>query len=232
MSNPSNRITTDDPDLQELWENLLKFELDDPAADFSFSDRLARENGWSPGYARQVVLEYKKFLFLCVAAGHPVCPSEQIDQVWHLHLVYTRSYWEELCGQVLKRPIHHGPTKGGSSEVNKHIEMYQQTLRTYEKFFGMEAPLAYWPVTSVRFGYDIHVRLGNYRRNWIIPKLRPCKSGRRRVSWSWALFPVLFLAIYPWNLKGPDFIKFYLIAAAITVVVCFMIRAIAVIRDS
>jgi hypothetical protein len=35
----------------DLWEKIRRFELDDPAAAFSFTDRLARENGWPLEYA-------------------------------------------------------------------------------------------------------------------------------------------------------------------------------------
>jgi ABC-type nitrate/sulfonate/bicarbonate transport system substrate-binding protein len=48
----------------DLWNRIRHFELDDPAAAFSFTDRLARENGWPLEYALRAVLEYKKFMFL------------------------------------------------------------------------------------------------------------------------------------------------------------------------
>src|SRR5688572_3649708 len=99
--------------LNALFQRICAYSPDDADSHLTFTQRLARENGWDLKYARRVVEEYKKFMFLAVAAGHPVTPSEQIDQAWHLHLVYTHSYWEEFCGAVLGQPIHHGPTKGG-----------------------------------------------------------------------------------------------------------------------
>ena len=30
--------------------------------------------------------EYRKFVFLALVAGHQITPSDQVDQVWHLHL--------------------------------------------------------------------------------------------------------------------------------------------------
>jgi hypothetical protein len=80
----------------ELYERILAFSLDKPDAQLTFSKRLARDNGWKLEYTQRVIEEYKKFAFLAVTAGHPITPSDQIDQVWHLHLSYTRSYWEEL----------------------------------------------------------------------------------------------------------------------------------------
>nr|GEY62816.1 hypothetical protein [Tanacetum cinerariifolium] len=42
----------------DLWARLLAFDLDG-AAQFSFSQRLARDNGWSKAFAQRVALEYK-----------------------------------------------------------------------------------------------------------------------------------------------------------------------------
>lgn len=101
---------------RSLWAKIKNFELDDPDAAFSFTDRLARENGWRVEYTLRAMDEYKKFLFLLCIADHPLTPSDQIDQVWHLHLLYTESYWIDLCQRTIGRPLHHGPTRGGKQE--------------------------------------------------------------------------------------------------------------------
>jgi hypothetical protein len=72
-----------------LLQRIQEFQLDDSASNFSFSQRLARENGWTVQYAKSVIDEYKKFIFLAIVSGHPVTPSDQVDQVWHLHLAYS-----------------------------------------------------------------------------------------------------------------------------------------------
>ena len=66
-----------------------------------------------------MISEYRRFVFLALAAGHPVTPSDQVDQAWHLHLLYTNSYWNRFCGETLGRRLHHGPTQGGASERDK-----------------------------------------------------------------------------------------------------------------
>lgn len=78
-----------------------------------------KENGWSHRYAQRVMEEYKRFTFLAVVAGHPVSPSDPVDQVWHLHLSYTRSYWQDFCPNILQTPLHHEPSRGGRSEQLK-----------------------------------------------------------------------------------------------------------------
>lgn len=86
---------------QDLWKVIKNFEIDDLSSDYTFTMRLARENRWNIQYTLRVILEYKKFIFLAAVCNHHVTPSDQVDQAWHLHLLYTRSYWNELCGGIL-----------------------------------------------------------------------------------------------------------------------------------
>ena len=155
----------------DLWSRLEAFDLDGEAS-FSFSRRLARDNGWALPFARRVVLEYKKFLFLAVTCGHPVTPSDEVDQAWHLHLVYTRSYWDELCGQVLGFALHHGPTKGGATEGHKFQDWYSQTLRAYHAAFGTAPPADIWPAAAIRFGEAPYFRRVNVRRHFLLRRPR------------------------------------------------------------
>ena len=156
---------------QALWELLQGFGFDQADAQFPFSRRLARDNGWSHAFALRVVEEYRRFLFLAMQAGHPVTPSDQVDQAWHLHLVYTRSYWEDLCAGVLGQPLHHGPTKGGADEGHKFHDWYQNTLDSYERLFGERAPEDIWPDAHTRFAEAAHLRWVNTRKYWLIPRL-------------------------------------------------------------
>jgi hypothetical protein len=153
----------------ELWHSIKNFELDDPHASFSFTDRLARENDWDLEYSLRATAEYKKFIFLMCIAGHPVTPSDQVDQVWHLHLLYTQSYWIDLCTNLLKRQLHHGPTKGGDSEKNKFENWYAKTLTLYAEMFSAAPPDDLWPPSKIRFS-DVHFVRVNTRKHWIIAK--------------------------------------------------------------
>jgi hypothetical protein len=155
----------------EFYQRLLAFSLDETDAVFPFSKRLAVENRWSVEYAQRVIAEYKKFAFLAVVAEHPVAPSDQVDQVWHLHLLYTRSYWEEFCPKVLQTPLHHGPTRGGKSENHKFNDWYSKTLASYTAFFGETPPVDIWPPPHIRFSRDIDFVRVNTQQNWIFPKI-------------------------------------------------------------
>lgn len=158
----------------QIWARLEAFSFDVGDEALTFAGRLANENGWLPKYAEKVVDEYRKFLFLAVAAGHEVTPSDEVDQAWHLHLTYTRSYWDDLCGRTLNHPLHHGPTKGGEQEDAKYRDWYEKTLASYREFFGRTAPVDVWPNASVRFGEDTHFKRVNTKR--YTTKFRPLQS--------------------------------------------------------
>lgn len=136
---------------REFWERIQAFDIDGGPSEFSFADRVARENAWSQAFTRRVIDEYKKFIFLAINSGHRVTPSDQVDKVWHLHLTYTRSYWDRLCRDCLSAPLHHHPTGGGPEERQRFRAQYEQTLGSYQHFFGEFPPSDIWPDVSIRF---------------------------------------------------------------------------------
>lgn len=140
-----------------VWDLLSHYTVGPQDAALSFTQRLARENGWSPAQAERVFDEYRRFCFLAVTAGHEVTPSDAVDQAWHLHLTYSRDYWERFCPDVLGRPLHHGPTAGGEAERNRFFEQYARTLKAYEAAFGTP-PDDIWPDARRRLLEDPRAR--------------------------------------------------------------------------
>jgi len=128
----------------ELYQRIQAFSIDDPDAAYPFRKKLASENGWSESFTQQAIQEYKKFVFLAVACEHEVSPSDVIDRVWHLHLIYTESYWGEFCPNVLGISLHHNPSKGGLSEQEKYSGLFYETLESYQAFFGEIPPPDFW----------------------------------------------------------------------------------------
>jgi hypothetical protein len=164
-----------------LLASLMQMRVEPEGAALTFVHRLARENDWTVPYAERVIDEYRRFLFLAATSGHAVTPSDEVDQAWHLHLAYSRHYWEILCGEILKRPLHHGPTLGGASEGSRYREQYQRTLEAYQLAFGGEPPADIWPDTDRRFHTEYRrVPVGQH---WMVPK----KAG-------YAVIPFLTLA--------------------------------------
>ncbi len=138
----------------ELWQRLDAYQLGPDAASFSFAARLARGNRWSEEHAALVITEYKRFCYLAVTAGHEVTPSDAVDQVWHLHLTYSRDYWQTFCPDILRAELHHGPTNGGTAERSRYYDQYAETLASYEAAFDALPPPDIWPDARRRFGVD------------------------------------------------------------------------------
>lgn len=134
-----------------LYSRIDNFNLDVDGIQLPFSKRLATENKWSELFALRAIDEYKKFTFLAMVAGHPVTPSLQVDAVWHLHLTYSQSYWQEFCPNILGRSLHHEPTQGGADEAEKFRVWYGNTLTSYETWFNEKPPSDIWPDVNERF---------------------------------------------------------------------------------
>ncbi len=169
-----------DSAIATLRERIEAFELDEPGAKLPYTSRLAREQGWSHAYAARVIREYKRFLILAMEASHPVSPSEDVDQAWHLHLVYTRSYWQGLCRDVLGQDLHHEPTSGGSTESAKFDDWYARTLESYRRIFAEEAPADIWPPAADRSHSVSHTRWIDAARYWVIPRPAWLRRGSRK----------------------------------------------------
>jgi hypothetical protein len=138
----------------ELWQRLAAYAIGPDTAVLSFPARLARENRWTQDHAERVILEYKRFCYLACTAGHEVTPSDAVDQVWHLHLTYSRDYWERFCPDILGTALHHGPTAGGREERTRYYDQYAATLQSYEVAFGRPAPPDIWRDAGRRFKID------------------------------------------------------------------------------
>lgn len=129
---------------QDLWNRIEAFELDMPGAIQPFSKRLAQENKWTYAFALESIEEYKKFIYLACISNHPVSPSYPIDQVWHLHLIYTKSYWIDFCKSVLEKEIHHKPSTGNKEDKAELKALYKETLSLYQDEFKTRAPEHIW----------------------------------------------------------------------------------------
>ncbi|QDU77128.1 hypothetical protein Pan97_41900 [Bremerella volcania] len=225
-----------DAQAQALWSKIEAFSFDQPGATLTFAARLARENGWRLGFAQRVIDEYRRFLFLSMVAGHPVSPSEAVDQAWHLHLTYTKSYWQALCGEILPRPLHHCPTQGRREETEKFDDWYTKTLASYQSYFGQAPPSDIWPPVGEQFESVVDSRWVNQNEYFIIPR-NPLKWLALILL---VLLPMVCLGgcqadpvatVSPLDFDGPTFLKFYAIAGGIFLVIALGIRFLMPIPD-
>jgi hypothetical protein len=153
-----------------LMEKIMCFQVDTEGDALPFSARLCRENQWNTAYADRCITEYKRFLYLVAVSEREITPSDQVDQVWHLHLLYTKSYWIDLCQKTMGCQVHHKPTKGGAQELARFRRQYQNTLDLYVDVFGSKPPADIWPDVNHRFqNADAFVRT-NSAHYWLVRK--------------------------------------------------------------
>ena len=131
------------------YAQIAQFTIDQPHDVYPFSTKLSHDYGWSGTYTYRAIQEYKKFVFLMVTAERSLSPSTAIDRVWHQHLLYTHSYWNEFCAKVLGSPLHHIPSSGGLDEGIKYYRQYCQTLTYYRQYFG-NPPEDIWNSPTIR----------------------------------------------------------------------------------
>lgn len=155
-----------------VWLALSHYSIGPEGAALSFADRLARENGWPADHAERVIEEYRRFAFLAATGVQDVTPSDAVDQAWHLHLTYTRDYWDRFCPEVLGCKVHHGPTAGGGDERQRHFEQYAATLKAYETAFGSSPPADIWPSAAHLLIEAPRARRVHPREVFILPRTR------------------------------------------------------------
>lgn len=142
-----------DASSQALWTRLQAFELDLPDRDGALRYRIASENDWPLDFTDRVVEEYRRFALMAKVLGHPVSPSDAVDQVWHAHMLNSRDYWGRFCTDVLGSPLHHDPNPGGADATRRHRQQYENTLAAYERVFGAPPPEDIWPRDPAVFGH-------------------------------------------------------------------------------
>ena len=157
---------------ESLLHAIAAHDFNTGPATLTFEARLARENAWTAEFTADAIAQYRRFVYLAAQAGHPVTPSDTVDQVWHLHLCYTRNYWDVLCTQVLRQPLHHGPTQGGQAETAKYTDWYAKTIESYRAHFGEEPPADIWPDPASRFDGPASFKRVDSCTHWVIPKPR------------------------------------------------------------
>jgi uncharacterized protein (TIGR04222 family) len=213
-------------DPRQLYQRLLDYPLNDPSHAIGFHKHLKRNNGWSQHFALRAIEEYRKFVLLAMVADHQVTPSDQVDQVWHQHLLFSDAYWNDFCPHVLGRPLHHEPTRGGAEERQRFQHLYLATLDSYRLHFG-EPPLDLWPPLDVRFSCDQQMQ-----RRRINPLLGQIVRHKQ------VFIPSLVLTVAfvvtgcqmastvpnPLDFIGPDFLSFYFTLSSLTVLLALLLR--------
>jgi hypothetical protein len=127
----------------ELWAKIRYHNLDAAAGQATMASKLADAEGWTDQHAKAVLREYKRFVYLAMVSDAQVTPSGDVDRAWHLHLIYTRDYWDKM-GALLPRPLHHEPSVS-DEDAPRYVAQYEATKRLYAREFGQEPPVSVWP---------------------------------------------------------------------------------------
>jgi uncharacterized protein (TIGR04222 family) len=127
---------------------------------------------------------------------------------------------------VLGKPLHHNPTRGGPSELARHIEQYERTLVTYAECFGHAPPADIWQPADVRFATDSQQMRVNRKHVWLVPKPRWPRQfvGSPSLVAGAVSAPFLVGVANPFNLTGPNFLIFYGMVCAAAVLAAYALR--------
>ena len=211
----------------QLWDRISKHPFERPDDGLDFHRRLMREQGWTAAFARAAIEEYRRFHFLICVQSEPLTPSVAVDQVWHLHMTYSRDYWGRWCGDALRQPVHHEPTRGGRDQGIQFDRQYARTLATYETYFGTP-PWDLWPPAVERFANAARWRWVDGSQHWIIakPKLSSLSSPRAAVGACLILVAPLAVAlpINPLNWSSGPFLAMYTVGAVLALLAALQRR--------
>ena len=101
-------------------------------------EKLLESKEWSSEKADRAVNDYKKYMALMKAMdGYQLVPNEEIDEIWHMHILDTRQYMQD-CNELFGEYMHHYPYFGMLGEENKTQWLETQTLseNVWEQLFG------------------------------------------------------------------------------------------------
>lgn len=96
-----------------------------------------RGSNWEPERANAAIELYRHWLFLHQTfPNEEFSPSQEIDFVWHAHLLDTRKYTDD-CQELFGRMLHHNPYAGMLSEEDerKQLENFEHTKRRMAGLF-------------------------------------------------------------------------------------------------
>ncbi|MEM9935151.1 MAG: glycine-rich domain-containing protein-like [Bacteroidota bacterium] len=101
--------------------------------------------GWSPDKAKKAVEDYKEFLYISYLyrdkINYTIVPSEEVDEVWHAHIMDTRKYYAD-CMSTFGEVLHHSPYLGLDEETGEEelLEAVHQTRTAYKIELDKDLP--------------------------------------------------------------------------------------------
>lgn len=187
-------------------KKLMEYKLGGSLASL-FEQKLQDQTGWTPDFCRAAIIEYKRFAYLASISSAPITPSTIVDEVWHLHLTFSRDYWGEFCQNLIEYPLHHEPSE--PTELETITAQYKQTLALYEKTFGEIPATAFWPTHQPerrsKWSQTLVILLGFFSTLLIgvTATASEVESTNHSSWWFWLAFGFIGFVVYKVVTSGP-----------------------------
>ena len=92
---------------------------------------------WTEMEARQVSQNYLRFLSLLqFYPDRLLVPTQDIDRVWHCHILHTRQYRQD-CQTIFGHYLDHDPKLNLRMSRRSLFEVYRKTKNLFEQHFGV-----------------------------------------------------------------------------------------------
>ncbi|MEM7717431.1 MAG: hypothetical protein AAF349_28460 [Cyanobacteria bacterium P01_A01_bin.68] len=105
----------------------------------------SNEEKWNIQKTNQAISAYLMFLLLIyLYPNSQLVPNQEIDRVWHYHILDTMKYAED-CEMLFGRFIHHFPYFGQRGKIDRESlqKAFEQTQVIFEEHFGISMNVGY-----------------------------------------------------------------------------------------
>jgi hypothetical protein len=103
-------------------------------------NRHIRDHSGTREEAERCFIAMKQFLAVCSVIPGKKVAAEEVDDLWHTFLLFTRDY-QDFCDEYLGRFIHHDPNGGFASGT------YESTRALAEELFS-NLDERFWPAKA------------------------------------------------------------------------------------
>jgi len=100
--------------------------LGDDKGNAFFIKRVQKANPeWSTVKINLLIEEYKQFMYLAGTSDEDCTPSQDVDKVWHEHILFTKDYYD-YCNNIIGKIIHHKPERE-NDDSKKYEKAFEKT---------------------------------------------------------------------------------------------------------
>lgn len=122
-----------------LWQRIRHAPLPVSKARHEFAEALAFQIDLPVFEARELVEEYRRFLYLAAITDQHRVPPRAVRQAWMLHAAHPE--YSAFCAGVLGKPLG---VDDGTRKFGVNLS-YGRTLEAYLREFGAPPPATVWP---------------------------------------------------------------------------------------